>query len=97
MPEYDLMEYFVDPYPNCSEYNEYYTSLHPVTQQYINTLEKSYKTHIKFYGKHIMNKLEFANAKTDIDDYFEKKHKYCKHPKRSLCTLLKLQLSHLFY
>lgn len=80
-----LLEYFVDPYPEC----ERVVTLCKIPEfsekelQHIRRMEENLRRMASFLDKKDLNIFQIANYKTEIDDYFESKHSQCTHPKKT--------------
>ncbi len=86
-----LVAYFKDPYGDCCNMDnaEYKTD----KQKFYKHEEEKFKRFLAICDKRCeLPGLMKSNIRADIDAFFEKKHKTCKHRKRTLWQLLKLQL-----
>ncbi len=92
--ENSLVAYFKDPYKHCCDMDNIETKTY--AQKYEERKELNFKVFLTAYDKRKITKLQIANTKTEIDMFFEDKHRACKHQKRTLWELLKLQLSRIF-
>ncbi len=89
-----LLEYFHDPYPDCVM--DVSTDFKRQKCEHMLRMQENYRRWYSMMDTSRMSIFEIANIKERIDDFFERKHARCTHPKKTSWDRLKAQFEHLW-
>ncbi len=91
-----FVKYFVDPYGDCEDLQKFHEEYGQGLKEAVILKEARTRRELEKYDHTYMYHLDITSVKDAIDNFFELKHRSCKHPKRSKWTLARLQFVRLF-
>jgi hypothetical protein len=89
-----LVQYIHDPYTDCVM--DVSTDFKRKKYEHMLQMEENYKRWYSLKNTSEMSIFEIANEKEHIDNFFERKHHYCTHAKKTNWDRVKAQFRNLW-